>query len=397
MSNSTDPDLPAKYLSEFDTCKKPFSNYVVGFLSQFDSVPFSVNTIQFILVLMMYLTIGRGKYWKILFYTSIAGLLTTTLERTGVIYTCLESRKYEDNSPIVFFLLEEVFCIMKEYAVPVLNLIKMKAFSDGKISKIVNWIIIILFIPFAISRICIGYTRMTTGLVKTPKSQLYHGYAFAFMSLADLVCSFAILYFVKKHNGQIITSEGVTHYIKRSSYTTILVVDIIGIILSILQIIQGKVESFPDSILSPFRALKYAFPLILAVDALLFKYNVNTSIMNESYVNSKDNTNSIKDNNYRKFNRSFSSFKIPVENNNFNNSQNMNFNNNYNSKSNYDINGHYYESNNTFDKINGKSTPNIYNHNNNSTSSNSTVFNSSPNQKKYSPIFTSLHETNENY
>jgi len=397
MSNSTDLALPAKYSSEFDTCKKPFSNYFVGFLSQFDSVPFSVNMIQFILVLMMYLTIGRGKYWKILFYTSIAGLLTTTLERTGVIYTCLESRKYEDNSPIVFFLLEEVFCIMKEYAVPVLNLIKMKAFSGGKVSKIVNWIIIILFIPFAFSRICIGYTRMSTGLVKTPKSQLFHGYAFAFMSLADLVCSFTILYFVRKHNGQTITSEGVTHYIKRSSYTTILVVDIIGIVLSILQIIQGKVESFPDCILAPFRALKYAFPLILAVDALLFKYNVNTSTKNESYANSKDNTNSMKESTYRKFNHSYTSFKIPTENTSFNNIQNMSYNA-YNNKNNYDYNGNnYYESNNAYNKINAMNTPNIYNHNTKSTSTNSTFYDSSPNQKKYSPIFTSLNEAKENY
>ncbi|KAL6592354.1 hypothetical protein LY90DRAFT_516165 [Neocallimastix californiae] len=241
----------------------------------------------------MHLNVGSGKYWKILFYVSICGIVGNIVECIGVINTCLKGKENETGI-VIPFILEEFTCFFKEYSVPVLNLVKMKAYSKGKLSNIVKYVIIFLAIPFAYCRFTIGYERMTNGVLKTRKTEEFHGYAFAVMGFADFICTVSIFYFVRKFNKEVLVNNDINHYIKHSSYVTLIFIDIDSMILSILQILNGKIENFPSCILNPFRDVKTGFLLILAVDAFVFKYNVHTNTIlnqsNDTYIYGKDST-----------------------------------------------------------------------------------------------------------
>ncbi|KAG4081500.1 hypothetical protein H8356DRAFT_1759605 [Neocallimastix lanati (nom. inval.)] len=250
MSNSNNNStVPLKYQTYSGTCSEPYENF--------------------------------GKYWKILFYVSICGIVGNIVECIGVINTCLKGKENETGI-VIPFILEEFTCFFKEYSVPVLNLVKMKAYSKGKLSNIVKYVIIFLAIPFAYCRFTIGYERMTNGVLKTRKTEEFHGYAFAVMGFADFICTVSIFYFVRKFNKE------------HSSYVTLIFIDIDSMILSILQILNGKIENFPSCILNPFRDVKTGFLLILAVDAFVFKYNVHTNTIlnqsNDTYIYGKDST-----------------------------------------------------------------------------------------------------------
>jgi hypothetical protein len=360
-------------LNPENNCTMYYNNFFVGMFSLFESVPYTINIIQFFLVTLIYVNVGKGKYWKILFYVSIASLCGTLLECSGDVYIHLEDNKGKPVGFVYPFLIEEIFCIIKEYSVPVLNLIKMKAFSQGTLAKVVNYIIAILFIPFAIFRFMIGYTRMKEATLVNSQIQYYHGGAFFFMAISDAICTCAILYFVKKYNTQAIIKEDVTHFIKRSSYTILVIVDLVSFILSILQIIASKNEPM-SFLIGPFKDMKYAFILILAVDALLFKYNVNVSSLNESYENYTINKES---SNTRGGNQNFSlatNITITSNQNRSNVSQinssiytssNSNNNSNTNKSINSNKNRNTYLFNNDSNNIYEVDTPNNNNNSNN--------------------------------
>jgi len=274
-----------RFLESAGTCfGKNYPSAMVGFLLQFKDTFFYANVIQFLIVCLMYMSIGKGKYWQILFYASVAGLLGAIIENGTVAYICQESLK-QQNFKVYSFLLDEIFWIACEYSIPILNLIKMKAFSKGTLAKCVNYLIIGLFVPFTLCRLAIGYERMNKGYLSSPKINNLHGYAFGFMAMADIICTISILYFVKKHNQQSFSTSNISHQIKHSSYTILVAVDVVGALLSILSIITnfGMFETFiPTAITMPFHCLKSSFVLILASDALLFKYGATTSTLNSS-------------------------------------------------------------------------------------------------------------------
>eukprot|EP00833_Pecoramyces_ruminatium_P000448 jgi/Orpsp1_1/1174480/evm.model.c7180000050289.1 len=167
---------------------KNFQNLTDGFLKQFQDSFFYANVIQFIIVGIMYLNMGNGKYWKILFYAASAGMLGSVIENFTVSYICLEDHK-DKNFKVVPFLLNEFFWSLTQYAVPLLNLIKMDAFSKGKYCNIIRYIIFGLFIPFFLIRFNIGYVRMIKGYLFDENINNIHNYSFCISAIADLICS----------------------------------------------------------------------------------------------------------------------------------------------------------------------------------------------------------------
>ncbi|OUM62245.1 hypothetical protein PIROE2DRAFT_11501 [Piromyces sp. E2] len=279
-----------RFLESAGTCYgKNYPSALSGFFTQFKDTFFYANVIQFLIVALMYMNIGKGKYWDILFYASVSGLVGACIENSTVAYICQESQR-KKNYKVFSFLIDEIFWITCEYSIPFLNLIKMKAFSKGTLAKCVNYTIIGLFIPFTICRLAIGFERMNKGILSSQKISNLHGFAFGFMAIADIVCSVSILYFVNKHNRQNFSTSNISNYIKHSSYTILVAVDVVGFLLSVLGIITnlGMFSDYiPSSITTPFHCLKSSFVLILASDALLFKYGATTSSINAS-----SNTNS---------------------------------------------------------------------------------------------------------
>jgi len=264
------------------TCyNKEYVHMLDGIYIQFKDTFFFSYIIQFILVTLLYFNVGSGQYWKILFYGSIAGLMGALLENVTLAFICQESQR---NNPgrVYTFLLAEVFWILTEYSIPYLNLIKMKALSKNKKAVFIKSTIYVLFIPFAIMRFLIGYTRMQRGYLNDRSIELYHGFAFGVMAISEILCTSFILITVHKYNHRVTINPSLfLHYIQHSSYTILITVDICSIILSILYIlvnlvIDNGVILTRNSVL-PFHSFKSVYLLILAIDACLFKYGANVA------------------------------------------------------------------------------------------------------------------------
>jgi len=263
-----------------------YSDFFDGFFGKFQDSFFYTFVIQFIIVTLMHMNVGKGKYWQVLFYAAAAGLLGSILENGTVATLCLKSNEKENYSFVPTFLICELFWIPSEYAIPYLNLIKMEAFSKGKMAKSIKYVIIGLTFPFIFFRFLIGYERMNIGFLQSPLIHTYHGYAFFIMAIADILCTLCILYFVRKNKDQtIVKASNINNYVKHSSYTILITVDIVSSFLSILNILTNigpLADKISDNIVKPLHCLKCSFILILAADALIFKYGANVSSIHES-------------------------------------------------------------------------------------------------------------------
>jgi len=276
-----------RYHPDASTCDgKNIRHFYEGFFGQFQDSFCYTFVIQFIIVSLMYYNVGKGKYWKVLFYASLAGLCGAVIENMTVAVICSEGNRYKEYPYVIPFLINEIFWAPCEYAIPYLNLIKMKAYAKGKLALWMRYIIIGLTVPFAMFRFLIGWFRMTRGYLQDSTIHTLHGYAFAIMALADILCTFCILYFVRKTNSKIaIKTSNINDYIKHSSYTILLCVDIVSTLLSILNIITNleiTKNLISGQLVTPLHCLKCSFVLILAADALIFKYGVNTSSIHSS-------------------------------------------------------------------------------------------------------------------
>jgi len=327
-----------------ETCPiEGYQGFFDGFFSRCKDTFLFVNILQFALVTLMYWNVGKGRYWKILFYGSVAGLIGSLLESGTIAFICRQSVKEKPYTKVITLFFAEFFWICNEYSIPFLNLIKMKAFSKGKAAKVVNYIVMGIFPLFAFCRFWIGYVRSRDGVIKNPDIDNSHGIAFACMAIADLVCTISIIYFVRKHNKQeFIKTSNITHYIEHSSYTILVCVDVVSIILAILCFVPTY-TSVPKSITLPLHCVKCSFLLILATDALLFKYEANASSLQNS-------------SNYNKYQNGTDSYNYsakPRSNNNYSttyNNYSSNFSNNFSSNIESSNNKTFGFSNDTYQK-----------------------------------------------
>jgi len=301
---------------------RPYDNVIEGLCKRMQLTTCFLNVLQFFLVALMHLNIGKGMYWRILYYASLAGMIGGVSEHATVAYYCTIDRFYKERGLVIPFLANEICWIVKEYAVPFLNLIKLKAFSDGSTSyKIFKYIIVFLFFIFTFFRLYIGWARMTTGQVVSRKSRYGHGGAFITTALADIICTVSILYHVRKHNQENLNNAPeIGHYIKRSSYIILLFVDIAGFALGVLntatELSNGLIS---DSYIDPLQCIKTSFILILACDALVFKYSVNYSVSSTS----RELSNKDFSNNYSKHNSNYN-LNSSMKDYNFSNISNIN-------------------------------------------------------------------------
>jgi len=304
------PTNATKYTLSTGTCTNNKNGVLDGIYLIFKNTFFFSYVIQFLLVWLMYKFAGSGRYWKMLFLASIAGLFAATIENVTLATICSNSNKvYEEierqqsfgiqdpsrdnkyKKKVVTFLLAEPFWILTEYSIPILNLIKMKAISKGKIAKIIKYSIYILGIPFSAIRFTIGFNRYMNGYLDDDYIKILHGFAFGIMAIADIICTIFIIYFVSKYNRRVSNGNNLTEYIQQSSYTILVTVDAVSLFLSMLciyvNISRNYYFPFTEHSATPFHCVKSVFLLILAVDALLFKYGANNST---SLQNSSENT-----------------------------------------------------------------------------------------------------------
>ncbi|OUM62637.1 hypothetical protein PIROE2DRAFT_11012 [Piromyces sp. E2] len=275
---------------EAETCyKKEYNNFFDGLNFQIKDSYFFSYVSQFMLVGLMFCYVGKGKYWKVLFYSSISGLIGAILEHLSIAYICQNSKR-DEHFIVVPFLIEEILWIICEYSIPIINLFKMESLSTGKNFKIIKLIIYFLSIPFLLARLFIGYDRMMKGYLNTRFSKYFQSLAYGTISIADLICSISIILLAKSKNKKGRLDTTFTSIIKNSSYTVLITVDIASLLLSILYIISIY---FPESYLmhnltTLFYCFKSIFILILSTDALIFKYEF-TYYNSGSFIQSDDN------------------------------------------------------------------------------------------------------------
>ncbi|ORX47808.1 hypothetical protein BCR36DRAFT_371448 [Piromyces finnis] len=290
-NNTSSIYIQPRFESSTGTCNSNPIPFIEGFFGKFQDSFCYTFFLQFIVVSLLYYNVGKGKYWKILFYASLAGILGAFIENITVAYICSSNNNFNNIIPL---LINEVFWISNEYAIPLLNLIKMKAFARGLLAEITKYIIIGLSIPFMTFRLSIGFERMSRGYLRDKLINSYHGYCFAIMAIADIICTFAILYFVRLNNKKVfvIATSNVNNYIKHSSYTILVIVDVVSALLSIIDIFSNVgpfKDKFSDKLFTPLHCLKCSFILILAIDAFIFKYDANINSQNGSNGNTKFN------------------------------------------------------------------------------------------------------------
>ncbi|OUM63970.1 hypothetical protein PIROE2DRAFT_9431 [Piromyces sp. E2] len=90
------------------TCSKAFSGFFDGLFTKIQDTFFFVLILQFGLVALMYVNIGRGKYWKILFWSSLANCLGGIVENSTIAFICRESTKDKDYKWVFTFLIAEI-------------------------------------------------------------------------------------------------------------------------------------------------------------------------------------------------------------------------------------------------------------------------------------------------
>ncbi|OUM67369.1 hypothetical protein PIROE2DRAFT_5232 [Piromyces sp. E2] len=300
FNSTSNQDGFARFGSEGFCPSVPYKNIIDGICSQLTKTVFFVNILQFVLVTLMYFKIGNGKYWKILYYSAVAGIIGGFVEYGTVAYVCSEADVETPRKIIVPFIFEEPFWVVKEYAVPFLNLIKWKAIRKTKrMERIMNILIWGIFVFFVASRVYIGYVRMTTGLLTTPRSKYGHTAAYGITALADLICTFAILYSVRKNKKEVLNSSNIVidRYIKHSGYIFLLLIDLNSIILSFFNFSTEVFKSqLPSSYINLFLSIKAGYILILACDAVVFKITVLTSSRNiNGNVDTRSQSQSLKD------------------------------------------------------------------------------------------------------
>jgi len=282
---------------ESGTCyNKNYDNFFIGINYQIKDTFFFAFILQFILVSLMYYFVGNGKYWKVLHYTSIAGLVAAVLEHSTLAYICQKSQ-INNNGKVYSFFISELFWIINEYAVPVLNVIKIETLSTGRIAKTVKYIVIILLLPFSIARLYNGYDRMMNGYLNIPNSNICHGIAFGILGISDTICSlFIILYSRYRYDHSLLRNSKITHLMKNSGYTILLIVDFVSIVLSVLYIISTIYPNNTNisSSTTLFHCIKSVFILILSTDALLFKYGAAGSSSSVEVITSTVKTQSYK-------------------------------------------------------------------------------------------------------
>ncbi|KAG4100561.1 hypothetical protein H8356DRAFT_1659889 [Neocallimastix lanati (nom. inval.)] len=254
------------------------SNVFRNFALEFNQTFFYSYFLQIILVVYMYNSIGNGRYWKVLLYGSIFGFGGALLEHIFIAWqNALPETDKEKTSLSILLLIAEVGWIATEFAVPILNLIKLNSLSNVTVVKAVNVVTAVLFCGFAFFRFQIGYNRFTEHTVDCQKCTALHSQAFGVMAITDIILSIMIFfrinksskeYKIKKNNENI----SILTTFKKSSVFSLLIVDVISVFLSLTYI-----KTATQDYAKPFHALKSNFLLILAVDAFIFKFRAHTS------------------------------------------------------------------------------------------------------------------------
>ncbi|OUM63947.1 hypothetical protein PIROE2DRAFT_60976 [Piromyces sp. E2] len=94
-NNRTESNPFLRFDSSTQTCYgKEFDGFMIGLLHQFRDTFFYALIIQFLLVALMYNSVGKGIYWRVLFYASLAGILGSFFENGTVAYVC-QQRPYK--------------------------------------------------------------------------------------------------------------------------------------------------------------------------------------------------------------------------------------------------------------------------------------------------------------
>jgi len=254
------------------------NNVFRSFALEFNQTFFYSYFLQIILISYMYNSIGNGRYWRVLFYGSLLGFFGALMEHTFIAWQDnLPENEKDKTSLSILLLIAEVGWIATEFAVPVLNLIKLNSLSNVAVVKGVTVITALLFCGFSFFRFQIGYSRYGEHKVDCQNCSELHSKAFGVMAITDVILSIMIFfrinkssreYKIKKNNENI----SILTTFKKSSVFSLLIVDVISIFLSLTYISPSTSEYA-----KPFHALKSNFLLILAIDAFIFKFRAHTS------------------------------------------------------------------------------------------------------------------------
>jgi len=300
----------------------------LNFTNQFSDSFLYAYILQIILIIYMYNCAGSGRYWKILLYGSIFGMIGAVIEHAGTAWleTIGKDGNHYSSKAYYCYFLSEIGWIASEFSIPYLNLIKLNTLTQTKLKKIINITVITLFVLFSGSRLAIGYLRLSYHCLYNTIIYHAHGVAFGITAVADGLLSVLIFIELNKSAKKTKEKDGETFNLlssfKKSSLFILFIVDLMSVILAILSIFIG-IGQFGEKLnklMKPFHALKSNFLLILAIDAFVFKmrasvdgsYIVSRYLQKQSKLCSNQGDN-LEEANFKKF-KSFTSSQLPTMN-----------------------------------------------------------------------------------
>lgn len=236
-----------------------------------------IYIIQVLLVGFGYFCVGKGRYWKTLFYASIAGLCGFFFQLIGL---C--------SSFNFFLFIGELCMIFSDFSIPFLNMVKLEAIIPNRRAKYLKIALAIPFLLFSTFKIIVGYLRTTEDAFTSKDILSFNGYANAILAITELLCTTLILikmtedYKMAKSRG---LNGNIYKISKNSSYFTLLFVDLFGTVSAVLSIFAHNLPKIIYNATIPLLIIQSCFILLLAVDALIFKVKSFDSRNNNSSMN----------------------------------------------------------------------------------------------------------------
>ncbi|ORX79722.1 hypothetical protein BCR32DRAFT_246167 [Anaeromyces robustus] len=263
---------------------------------------FYCGLIQFVIVLYIYLRIGKGKLWMTFLYSTLCMFSGKVLE-----YIMRSLIFFKETSKYAFIccIPLETFYIASNYTLAYINLIKLKALTEKQYVKKIQILVSLLFPIFCTFRYLIGYYRYIDSDFNSSKARNCKGISYSILASLNIFISFFI-YRELKHNYRKERSQSnylkkITFpcYIRRSNYAVLLFLNICSFILSFLN--YSYISGLYVDLITLLECIQDNLIFLLAVDTLIYKADYfkmlnsqGATVGNKHYRNTSNNSSNSK-------------------------------------------------------------------------------------------------------
>jgi len=233
---------------------------------------FYCGLIQLVIILYMYLRVGKGRLWMAFLYSTLCLFSGKVLEH---ILKSLINFKETSKYSFIFCIPLETFYIASNYTISYINLIKLRALTDRPYVKRVKLLISIVFPFYCTSRYFIGYFRYVDKDFNSERARNCKGLSYTILGCLNIFMTFFIYrelkYNYRKERTQSNYLSKITfyRYVRKSNYAVLILLNLCSFILSFINYSYIK-GSYIDLMCIP-ECIQDNLLFFLAIDTLIYK------------------------------------------------------------------------------------------------------------------------------